>query len=102
MTFVVAPTKTRPGNSGEGLTVKDKIIRAQQSARSADINFEQQIQSFNKNVLNSFMGLIQQVTHNNCWVCEGYNEVDFEVELPKEYLNLEVESVYIHFDFEEF
>ena len=39
---------------------------------------------------------------NNCWVCQGYNEVMFKVTLPERYQNFNVTSVFIHLEFENY
>ena len=39
-------------------------------------------------------------THNNCWVCEGWNQVHFIIYLPDRYHNLDIKNLWIHLSFE--
>ena len=45
---------------------------------------------------------INRVSAHNCWVCEGYVEVCFELTLPDSFNELNVESVFLHLEFENY
>ena len=46
--------------------------------------------------------MVKQACNTNCWVCEGYVEILFEVALPNKYASMDVDSVYVHLDFENY
>ena len=43
-----------------------------------------------------------KVDPRNCWLCEGWSQMLFEVRLPEKFIGCEVASVYLHLSFEEF
>jgi len=45
---------------------------------------------------------VGKLVSRNCWLCEGWNQMKFEVTLPDKYMGIEVTSVFIHFDFEDY
>ena len=47
-------------------------------------------------------GAIGQVIPRNCWICEGWVEMQFKVMIPEEYIDHTISSVFIHLDFESY
>jgi hypothetical protein len=45
---------------------------------------------------------INKVAAHNCWVCEHYVEVMFELTLPDSFDGLNIESVFLHLEFENY
>ena len=45
---------------------------------------------------------INKVAAHNCWVCEYYVEVMFELTLPNSFDDLNIESVFLHLEFENY
>ena len=43
-----------------------------------------------------------KVDPRNCWLCEGWTQMAFEVRLPDKFSGCEVASVYLHLSFEDF
>ena len=43
-----------------------------------------------------------EIAPRNCWLCEGWTQMFFEVRLPDKFIGVDVASVYIHLNFEDF
>jgi len=43
-----------------------------------------------------------EIAPRNCWLCEGWTQMAFEVRLPEKFIGVDVSSVYIHLNFEDF
>jgi len=46
--------------------------------------------------------LINKTANHNCWVCENYVEVLFELTLPDIFDGLNIESVFLHLEIENY
>ena len=45
---------------------------------------------------------VGKVVSRNCWLCEGWVQLRFEVRLPEKYAGQDVKAVFIHFAFEDY
>ena len=43
-----------------------------------------------------------KVEPRNCWLCEGWSQMLFEVRLPDKFIGCEVSSVYVHLSYEDY
>ena len=45
---------------------------------------------------------VGKIVSHNCWLCEGWVQIRFEVRLPEKYFDSDVKSVFIQFEFEDY
>jgi hypothetical protein len=72
------------------------------TSSESEIDFRDSIHPFDLDSESSVQASINKVASHNCWVCEGYVEVMFELTLPERFYDINVESVFLHLEFENY
>lgn len=45
---------------------------------------------------------MNKVIFHKCWICEGYNELQFQVTIPERFKDTLIDTVFIHLEFESY
>ena len=57
---------------------------------------------YNDNQSQSTNHEVGKAITTNCWICEGWSQMKFEVAVPERNNGLDIESVWIHLEFEDY
>ena len=57
---------------------------------------------YNDNQSQSTTNEIGKILTTNCWICEGWSQMKFEVAVPDRSIGQEIQSVWIHLEFEDY
>ena len=57
---------------------------------------------YNDNQSQSTTNEIGKAHTTNCWICEGWSQMKFEVSVPDRSIGQDIQSVWIHFEFEDY
>ena len=57
---------------------------------------------YNDNQSQSTTNEIGKALTTNCWICEGWSQMKFEVSVPDRSIGQDIQSVWIHLEFEDY